>query len=750
MAGQNHFASVSVPSGVALNEEESAPDATTLGDEVTVSSPSARRQRVALNPMDIGKFVTSNGSCDHSLTDEERFEALTHCWEPDKEYAFPKTIESNRSRAFQYHYLSLWPWLAYSEMFGGGGFCKHCVLFAKTESSSHGGLRKRGVLITQPLNRFKKAVDILKNHALSEYHRRASESANDFLEWHGDRVNLDIRNRLVKAREEQVVKNRQRLIPIVKTILLCEHLNNLKRNATYMSNKFQNELIAAIGKIIRRKIVREVNDSKFYAVLADETSDAGRIDQLTICLRYISTSASKPVVKEVFLKFCAVAQKTGAALARTILDALEEEGVDVRNIRGQGYDGCASMKGAGNGVQAEIKAVVPQALYFHCASHCLSLALVHSAEIVPIKLAAGVVKSVCNFFCKSTKRHQCLMDKIDAHAPTSSKTRLKALCPTRWVESHHAFITFRELLVPLFHCLVELGQVTGETGVRAYELESSVCKCDFVFALLTIESFSCIFLPLSMQLQKKSLDIFAALRMVDNILSILELKRQNVETEFKIIYDEVTEICALLDVEIKMPRISGRQMHRENHQAETPEAYFRVTMYVQYLDHLIQELRSLFADSRQKAMKVQCLVPKYTVSSTFADLIETLDFYQTDLDCSASVLRGEFECWKAKWGRKAGNELPETAIEALSFCPRIEYPKIATLLQIFATFPVTTSTPERTFSSLKLLKTYLRSTMGHERLNGLASMTLQRDVPVSVDEVVDLIAQDPRRLDIVL
>ncbi|XP_018494469.1 52 kDa repressor of the inhibitor of the protein kinase-like, partial [Galendromus occidentalis] len=670
MAGQNHFASVSVPSGVALNEEESAPDATTLGDEVTVSSPSARRQRVALNPMDIGKFVTSNGSCDHSLTDEERFEALTHCWEPDKEYAFPKTIESNRSRALQYHYLSLWPWLAY-------------------KSSSHGGLRKRGVLITQPLNRFKKAVDILKNHAL-------------------------------------------------------KHLNNLKRNATYMSNKFQNELIAAIGKIIRRKIVREVNDSKFYAVLADETSDAGRIDQLTICLRYISTSASKPVVKEVFLKFCAVAQKTGAALARTILDALEEEGVDVRNIRGQGYDGCASMKGAGNGVQAEIKAVVPQALYFHCASHCLSLALVHSAEIVPIKLAAGVVKSVCNFFCKSTKRHQCLMDKIDAHAPTSSKTRLKALCPTRWVESHHAFITFRELLVPLFHCLVELGQVTGETGVRAYELESSVCKCDFVFALLTIESFSCIFLPLSMQLQKKSLDIFAALRMVDNILSILELKRQNVETEFKIIYDEVTEICALLDVEIKMPRISGRQMHRENHQAETPEAYFRVTMYVQYLDHLIQELRSLFADSRQKAMKVQCLVPKYTVSSTFADLIETLDFYQTDLDCSASVLRGEFECWKAKWGRKAGNELPETAIEALSFCPRIEYPKIATLLQIFATFPVTTSTPERTFSSLKLLKTYLRSTMGHERLNGLASMTLQRDVPVSVDEVVDLIAQDPR------
>lgn len=39
------------------------------------------------------------------------------------------------------------------------------------------------------------------------------------------------------------------------------------------------------------------------------------------------------------------------------------------------------------------------------------------------------------------------------------------------------------------------------------------------------------------------------------------------------------------------------------------------------------------------------------------------------------------------------------------------------LLRIFYTMPVTTATAERTFSTLRRVKTYLRSTMSQERLN---------------------------------
>ena len=42
-----------------------------------------------------------------------------------------------------------------------------------------------------------------------------------------------------------------------------------------------------------------------------------------------------------------------------------------------------------------------------------------------------------------------------------------------------------------------------------------------------------------------------------------------------------------------------------------------------------------------------------------------------------------------------------------------------TVLKIFFTYPVTSATAERSFSSLQRIKTYLRSSMSHCRLNNL-------------------------------
>lgn len=48
------------------------------------------------------------------------------------------------------------------------------------------------------------------------------------------------------------------------------------------------------------------------------------------------------------------------------------------------------------------------------------------------------------------------------------------------------------------------------------------------------------------------------------------------------------------------------------------------------------------------------------------------------------------------------------------------YPNMWVALRIAVTTPVTVASAERSFSKLKLIKTYLRSTMSQERLNGLA------------------------------
>ena len=55
----------------------------------------------------------------------------------------------------------------------------------------------------------------------------------------------------------------------------------------------------------------------------------------------------------------------------------------------------------------------------------------------------------------------------------------------------------------------------------------------------------------------------------------------------------------------------------------------------------------------------------------------------------------------------------------------------STILRISAMFPVTNCECERSISTLGLLKTYLRSTMGQGRLTSLALMYIHRYIPVT-------------------
>lgn len=50
---------------------------------------------------------------------------------------------------------------------------------------------------------------------------------------------------------------------------------------------------------------------------------------------------------------------------------------------------------------------------------------------------------------------------------------------------------------------------------------------------------------------------------------------------------------------------------------------------------------------------------------------------------------------------------------------------VLTALVLFMTLPVTVASAERSFSKLKLIKTYLRNTMGQNRLCGLALLAIE-------------------------
>jgi hypothetical protein len=56
------------------------------------------------------------------------------------------------------------------------------------------------------------------------------------------------------------------------------------------------------------------------------------------------------------------------------------------------------------------------------------------------------------------------------------------------------------------------------------------------------------------------------------------------------------------------------------------------------------------------------------------------------------------------------------------------YPNVLVAYGILLTVPMSVASAEISFSKLKLLKNYLRSTMSQERLNGLAMCTIERAI----------------------
>ena len=61
------------------------------------------------------------------------------------------------------------------------------------------------------------------------------------------------------------------------------------------------------------------------------------------------------------------------------------------------------------------------------------------------------------------------------------------------------------------------------------------------------------------------------------------------------------------------------------------------------------------------------------------------------------------------------------------------FPNVCISLRIFCTLPVTIATGERSFSNLKHIKNVLRNTMGQDRLNDLAKLSIEYDLARKVD-----------------
>ena len=149
----------------------------------------------------------------------------------------------------------------------------------------------------------------------------------------------------------------------------------------------------------------------------------------------------------------------------------------------------------------------------------------------------------------------------------------------------------------------------------------------------------------------------------------------------------------------------------------------------------------------QLAYQMGALIPSFCETSTFSMIEEACKVYGKFLDGDKDATKIEFARWKAYWLRQPVERRTKDIQEALSVAKQLgTYPNITELLQIFLVLPVTTATGERAFSALKYIKTYLRSTMSENRLNGLAHLFINKDIDLNYNDVVDEFSKSNHRL----
>lgn len=195
-------------------------------------------------------------------------------------------------------------------------------------------------------------------------------------------------------------------------------------------------------------------------------------------------------------------------------------------------------------------------------------------------------------------------------------------------------------------------------------------------------------------------------------------------------------------------RIATLQSYRANHNVENSEQYYIVTVFIPFIEHFMNQLELRLLKQKNLLSNIQNILPKTVVEINEKEINECintiLNQWPDFINANDNIVKKEALFWKQRW--VDSDEQPNNFIDALNFCDKRIFPNIFNILKICATLPVTIATPERSFSTLKRIKTYLRNVTGQNRLNGLAHMSIHREVPLNVEEIIEKFAQKNRRL----
>ncbi|XP_012847861.1 PREDICTED: zinc finger MYM-type protein 1-like [Erythranthe guttata] len=442
----------------------------------------------------------------------------------------------------------------------------------------------------------------------------------------------------------------------------------------------------------------------------------------------------------------------GLGLFNVLNDALNNLELDIADIRGQGYDNGANMKGKYKGVQRRLLEVNPRAFYTPCGCHSLNLTLCDMAGCcTKAESFFGVVQRIYTLFASSTKRWDILKRHVQ-------ELTLKPLSQTRWesrVESLRAIRyqapKIRDALLDLANSREDAKTKSEANSLVTHELENF----EFLFGMIIWHNVLFTVNVVSNILQAEDMDIDVDIKQLKGLISFFEKYRESGFSEAKAEANEIANEMGI-DPVFSEKRIIHRRKHFDESSSEdvlqSTEECFIVKYFLYVVDQALLSLNTRFEQLQKYDEKFGFLFDFKRLKSIDDEALNTycvnLEEYLKHDTCD---IDGMDLCMELKIFRYILAEELKRPIEVLNYLQVIGggFPNTWIACRILLTIPVTVASAERTFSKLKLIKSYLRSTMSQERLNGLAMLSIEKDMVRKIDYssvISDFASKNARRV----
>lgn len=517
-------------------------------------------------------------------------------------------------------------------------------------------------------------------------------------------------------------------------------------STSYLSKTTYEEIIEILAQKVTSTIMEELKTAKYYSIILDSTPDISHIDQLSFIIRYVKPFGT---AVERFIILLDNTGHKGEDLYNIVISTLQFYEIEIQNMRGQSYDNAANMSGQYKGLQARIKEDNPLAEFTPCAAHSLNIVGTHAAEscFEAQEFFSVTVQNVYNFFSESPQRWKILQNFAE-----SRKLHLKSLSTTRWSARADAVRVLVQFWPNIIQALKSYETSPTEKSIiknrarglriRLERLESAIMASVW-FVLL--DRFN----ATSQKLQGVSTSMSDVLDLYESLIKLIEDTRSN----FQLYEDRAKEISVNQQYERDIQR-RGTRTRRSDETSEGEinfdgRAHFRINTFNVILNQLDSDLRERYIGYKNIYKKFEALMNFGTLDQeALREKARTLQtFYSSDLESPQfedELYHFQRYCQEKKIEKNSPSQILEEIREKSL---QIVFPNVDIAYRMFISTAVTNCSAERSFSCLKRVKNYLRSTQAQNRLNFLMTLAVEADLlsQINFDEVIQNFAEKKAR-----